>query len=109
MFTPRRARHVALAGRGRHLAMVLLLACTACHWDQWAVARSADPVGTEWARSGLAICPNGIEYRDHDGYGSGISDVEISQAGFQLLVRYRLHTFSGPNTKIREWIEFELP
>lgn len=68
-----------------------------------------DPVGAGNDRTGVTVCPNGVEFRDSYGYGKGLSDLEMWVAGYHLNIRFREHTFAGPSTKIREWIEISLP
>jgi hypothetical protein len=98
--------------RGLRLAralLVLLFLTTSCAWQDWAVSTSDDSVGAASDQTGLIVCPNGVEYRNQNGYGNGISDLEVSPSGFQFLIRYRWHTFAGPSTKVRERIEFTIP
>jgi hypothetical protein len=91
------------------MAQTMLLVCASCAWQEWAVTGSDASVAAEEKRTGLTFCSDGIEFRNQHGYGNGISDLEVSPSGLRLIIRYRWHTFAGPSTKVREWIELTVP
>jgi hypothetical protein len=90
-------------------SLLVALFCVACNFQEGMVSVSDDSVGVGGTRSGVTLCNNGLEYRNSHGFGKGVSDVVVSLSGLRIRVCYRLHTFEGFTTKIRELKEFTIP